>query len=293
MVQLTDTYAHLAHLTQPARQACTASASVRASARDQAPRTASLHCASMAGDSGLVQLPPSPAANPNHPGKGGGSALSQPIGNWDFSPNGRYGWQVPGRPSTPERFVCRCMPPRTPAAQSTVSIRSRVARRRVYRGAPSRIDSCCSLQEEGRGKADALRLPQRNYTPIRCGRILSLLVLLLVLLHRACVSSNSLPFFQQIQHFPNSDAIKWPCWARRWFLSGFLSPRRLVSFGVPVDSPHIHFLLAQGLHFRILFVTLRLPTYLLVGTDDVPDNYRRAPQRHMRLPTRASRPQRP
>ena len=53
--QLTDTYAHLAHARQPIRQACTASASVRTSARDQAPCTASLHCASVAGDSGPVR----------------------------------------------------------------------------------------------------------------------------------------------------------------------------------------------------------------------------------------------
>ena len=170
MVQLTDTYAHLAHLTQPARQACTASASVRASARDQAPRTASLHCASMAGDSGLVQLPPSPAANPNHPGKGGGSALSQPIGNWDFSPNGRYGWQVPGRPSTPERFVsCRCMPPRTyartPAAQSTVSIRSRVSRTDEHE---DRLLLQLAGRREGKSGLNGIL---RNYPPIRCGRI--------------------------------------------------------------------------------------------------------------------------
>ena len=64
----------------------------------------------MAGDSGPVQLPPSPAASPNQRGKGGGSALSQPSGNWAFG-------QVPGRPSTPERFVCRCLPPRTPVPE--------------------------------------------------------------------------------------------------------------------------------------------------------------------------------
>ena len=139
------------------------------------------------------------------------------------------------------------------------------------------------LQLAGRREGESGRNPsprQRNYHPMRPD---------FIIVSTSTTTSHMYP----ANSLPDLADAKWPCWARRWFLSGFLSPRHLVSFGVPVDSPHIHFLLAQGLHFRILFVTLRLPTYLLVGTDDVPDNYRRAPQRHMRLPTRASRPQRP